>query len=416
VKNAMNSRFNKHCIALVSGCLALTMLSGCSQFGNLSGNSANEVSTGKAPERVYSTRTAPLPSTRGQYTEDVPEAPVLVDNYPNSYTVVRGDTLWDISARFLRDPWLWPEVWQVNEQIINPHLIYPGDVITLVWVDGKPQLRLGSGSVRLGPKVRYEDLGNAIPTIPFDAISAFLAKPTVLDRSVADSLPYILASADGRLVMSEGNKVYARGNINADNTYNVMHIGDPYFDPETNFIFGYEATNVGEGTVVRMGDPATIDLTDSNREILRGDRLLSVDPRDVGSNYYPLPAPSDLDGSIISVVDGVAYIGQYDIIVLNRGANAGLEDGSVVSIYQRGDLVADPYAQQKQVSDESRDGLVNNLKKVFSGGGGNNNLVKLPDEPAGEAMVFRTYESISYALVMRAVREIHEGDRIRTPD
>ncbi len=410
----MNSRFKQHCIALVSGCLALTMISGCSQFNNMSGDNADVLTTGKAPERVYSTRTAPQPSTKAQYTNELPAAPALVDNYPNSYTVVRGDTLWDISARFLKDPWLWPEVWQVNEQIANPHLIYPGDVITLIWVDGKPQLRFGSGTVRLSPEVRYEDLGNAIPTIPFEAISAFLAKPTVLDRSVADALPYVLASADGRLIMSKGNSVYARGNIDADAIYNVMHIGDPYFDPETNYIFGYEATNVGEGTVVRTGDPATLKLTDSNREILRGDRLLTIDPRDIGQNFYPLPAPADLDGSIISVVDGLSYVGQYDIIVLNRGANAGLEDGSVVSIYQRGDVVADPYAQTN-VEHQAEDGFVSKVKKVFSGEGAGN-LVKLPDEPAGEAMIFRTYESISYALVMRAEREIHEGDSIRTPD
>ena len=414
MKNAMNSRFKQHCIALVSGCLALTMISGCSQFNNMRGGNADVVTTDKAPQRVYSTRTAPPPSTSVQYTNELPAAPVLADNYPNSYTVVSGDTLWDISARFLKDPWLWPEVWQVNEQIANPHLIYPGDVITLIWVDGKPQLRLGSGTVRLSPEVRYEDLGNAIPTIPFEAISAFLAKPTVLDRSVADALPYVLASADGRLIMSKGNSVYARGNIDAEAIYNVMHIGDPYFDPETNYIFGYEATNVGEGTVVRTGDPATLKLTDSNREILRGDRLLTIDPRDIGQNYYPLPAPADLDGSIISVVDGLSYVGQYDIIVLNRGANAGLEDGSVVSIYQRGDVVADPYAQTN-VEHQAEDGFVSKVKKVFSGEGAGN-LVKLPDEPAGEAMIFRTYESISYALVMRAEREIHEGDSIRTPD
>ena len=231
---------------------------------------------------------------------------------------------------------------------------------------------------------------------------------------MADALPYVLASADGRLIMSKGNSVYARGNIDAEAIYNVMHIGDPYFDPETNYIFGYEATNVGEGTVVRTGDPATLKLTDSNREILRGDRLLTIDPRDIGQNYYPLPAPADLDGSIISVVDGLSYVGQYDIIVLNRGANAGLEDGSVVSIYQRGDVVADPYAQTN-VEHQAEDGFVSKVKKVFSGEGAGN-LVKLPDEPAGEAMIFRTYESISYALVMRAEREIHEGDSIRTPD
>jgi len=377
----MNSRLKLHCIALVSSCLALTMLSGCSQF-NAQRAVAGTAQPQTAPQRVYSNRTAPPPSNRGQYMDPEPleAAPILADNYPNSYTVVRGDTLWDISARFLRDPWLWPEVWQVNEQIANPHLIYPGDIITLVWIDGKPQLRLGSGSKRLSPRVRYEDLGNAIPTIPYDAISAFLAKPTILDRAFADSLPYVLASSDGRIIMSEGNRVYARGDIANNTTYNIMHIGDAYRDPETGLIYGFEAAHVGEGLIVRDGDPATMEITDTHREILRGDRLLPIDPRDSGQNFYPLSAPQDIDGSIISVYDGVAYIGQYDIIVLNRGANHGLEDGSVVSIYQKGQLVGDPYAREKVTTTQETGTFVGNVKNIFRGNRAGN-LVKLPDEP-----------------------------------
>lgn len=415
----MNRRFKLHCIALMAGCLALVFVSGCSQFGGLGSqnNDASEQSR-KAPKRVYSTRTAPAIKSADEmntYTEDSAQqhdGSILVDNYPNSYTVVRGDTLWDISARFLRDPWLWPEVWQVNEQIINPHLIYPGDVITLVWVDGKPSLRLGEGTIRLSPKVRYEDLGQAVPTIPYEAIRGFLSKPTVLDRSTADSLPYILASADGRLIMSEGNKVYARGNVQSETIQNIMHIGEPYIDTETNTVYGYEAVHVGEGEIIRNGDPFTLSLTDTSREILRGDRLMPLDPLDRAQNYYPHKAPVDLNGSIISVVDGVSYVGQYDIVVLNRGANSGLEDGSVVSIYQRGDTVYDPYTNERIKSDS--EGLIQRLKSAITPSAGS--AVKLPDEPAGEAMVFRTFENISYALVMRAQREIHKGDSIRSPN
>lgn len=413
----MNSRSKAHCIALITGCLALTFAGGCSQFG---GADSQINQSGEAPKRVYSTRTAPPPAQKNNsysYRDNTDtgaahDASILADNYPNSYTVVRGDTLWDISARFLKDPWLWPEVWQVNEQIVNPHLIYPGDVITLIWVDGKPQLRLGEGTVRLSPRIRYEDLGQAIPTIDSDAIAAFLSKPTVLDRAYADSLPYILASSDGRLIMAERNSVYARGDLVAEQDYNIMHIGDPYIDPETNYIFGYEATNVGEGNVTRGGDPVTMYLKRTHREVLRGDRLMKVDPRDLDQTYYPHAAVAGLDGSIISVFDGVSYIGQYDIVVLNRGANVGLEDGSVIKIYQRGETIFDPYT--KQTADVKKGGFIQSLKNL----GGNKQQgshVKLPDEPAGVAMVFRTYDSISYALVMQAEREIKEGDSIRSP-
>lgn len=417
----MNSRCKLHCISLIAGCLALTMLNGCSYFGGQNSDASAESQPYQAPKRVYSGRTAPAKLSSDAYSymdnsnyNGPRDGSILADNYPNSYTVVRGDTLWDISARFLRDPWLWPEVWQVNEQIVNPHLIYPGDVITLVWVDGKPTLRLGEGTVRLSPKVRYEDLGIGIPTIPYADIAGFLSKPTALDRAYADKLPYILASADGRLIMSEGNSVYARANLGdlaVDQSYFVMNIGEPYYDPETKYIYGYEAINVAEGLVTRGGDPLTVKLTDTSREVLRGDRLMPLDNRDNMLTYYPHTAVSDLDGSIISVVDGVSYVSQYDIVVLNRGANAGLEDGSVIAIYQRGDSVYDPYAVQ-QVED-TEGGFINNIKNMVKPNVGN--VVKLPDEPAGIAMVFRTFDSMSYALVMSADREIHEGDSIRSP-
>lgn len=410
MENAINRRSSLHCIALLAGCLALSLVSGCSLLGSRNDRPVIKHKRGDAPTRVYSTRTPPRDTGAGEiYTEgedafassenytrneglvETREPIVLADNYPNTYTVLREDTLWDIAARFLRDPWLWPEVWQINQQILNPHLIYPGDVITLTWVDSQPTLRLGNGSSRLSPKIRYQDLGDAISTIPYELISAFLAKPTVLTSSDAKRLPYILASADGRLVMSRGDAVYARGKLGNAEKHNIMHIGEPYIDPVTKFVYGYEAMHVGESKVTRTGDPFTLQLVDTKREILRGDRLLPIDPQDGPQTFYPRAAPTDLDGTIISVFDGLAYIGQYDIVVINRGANAGLEDGSVISIYQRGSSVYDPYNAWDRI-------------------------VKLPDEPAGIALVFRTYNSMSYALVMHAVREIHEGDMIRSPD
>jgi len=347
---------------------------------------------------------------------------LLVDNYPTQYTVVKGDTLWDISGRFLRDPWLWPQVWENNQQIRNPHLIYPGDIITLAWgADGRPRLILGQGSERLSPRVRYEDLESAIPTIKHSDIIGFLSKPTVMDATYADGLPYVLASNDGRLIMSQGNEIYVRGNLSGANNFNIFHLGKRYIDPESQFLYGHEALFVGEGNIVRGGDPATMYVKKSRREILRGDRLLALDSKDVAMNFTPRPAPADLQGSIMSIVEGLQYIGQYDIVVLNRGANAGLSEGHVISIYQRGDQVYDPYdrtaAELKAVENENKGRIgkgIDWVRQYFRNDLGQ--WVKLPDEPAGVAMVFRVYDNLSYALVMRSEREIHRGDMIRSPN
>lgn len=369
-----------------------------------------EVSGLEMTQRIITTAQSSSASAR--------DTSILVDNYPDKHIVVKGDTLWDISAKFLRDPWLWPQVWDHNQQIRNPHLIYPGDVITLRWCDGKPCFGFGDGTLRLSPKVRYDDLGSAIPTIPYDAIAGFLSKPTVLDATYADTLPYVLASADGRLIMSEGNDVYVRqnlGSLNPGTDYNIFNIGDPYRDPESGFVYGIEALYVGEGNIFRGGDPSTMKIRDSRREILRGDRMLPFDhERDIELNFMPKAAAPETAGTIISVVEGVEYIGQYDIVVINRGSNNSLTRGDVVSIYQKGDQVWDPYDRQNVASEEDKGNWFqrNILRKGSKAGG---SYVKLPDEAAGIGLVFRVYDNISYALVMRSEREIHKGDLIRSP-
>jgi len=342
---------------------------------------------------------------------------ILVDNYPDRHVVVKGDTLWDISAKFLRDPWLWPQVWDQNQQIKNPHLIYPGDIITLRWCNGKPCFGFGDGSRQLRPEIRYEDLGDAIQTIPYSAVAGFLSRPTVLDAAYANTLPYVLANADGRLIMAEGNEIYVRGGVSSGLNYNMFNIGDPYIDPETGFVYGVEAVHVGEGKLVRGGDPGTMLITDSRREVLRGDRLIPFDStRDAELNFMPKAAPAGINGQIMDVVEGVEYVGQYDIVVLNRGATSGLARGDVVSVYQRGEQIWDPYAQtSEETTDGKKDG--NWFQRTFGGQNARQGqYVKLPDEPAGIAMVFRVYDNISYALVMRAEREIQEGDMIRSPN
>ena len=183
----------------------------------------------------------------------------LNPEHPDRYIVAKGDTLWDISERFLRDPWLWPEVWYVNPQIDNPHLIYPGDVITLVYVDGKPQLRLqrGHGDMKLSPSARTERLEQAIPTIPVDAIKQFLTRPLVTDDATLESAPYILAMADEHLVAGANDRIYVRGIDNSEHgRYYVYRPSGEIRDPISNELLGYEALYIGDATLQRIGDPS----------------------------------------------------------------------------------------------------------------------------------------------------------------
>lgn len=319
---------------------------------------------------------------------------VLKDGHPQRYVVKKGDTLWDISARFLDSPWLWPEIWYVNPQIDNPHLIYPGDVISLVYVDGKPQLRIqrGKATVKLSPHAREERLDKAIPTIPIDAIQQFLSQPLVVGETELADAAYVVSSAGEHLITGAGDRIYVRGLPTADRArYNVFRRGDAYVDPVTGETLGYEAKYLGDGSIERAGDPSTLKLIHTTREVNIGDRVLPTTQEDTYPYFQPHAPSGTVDATIISVLDGVSQIGQYQIVVLNRGAREGVDVGTVLAVYQAGDLIRD------QVSDEGR------------------TLVKLPDERAGLLMVFRTFEKVSYGLVMKATSALHVGDRLRNP-
>lgn len=336
--------------------------------------------------------------------------PALNPRHPERYVVQRGDTLWDISGMFLRDPWYWPEIWYVNPQVRNPHLIYPGDVLTLVYVDGQPQLRLERGAQRggderLSPRIREEDLPEAISTIPFEIIGAFLSKGAVLSEEQINQLPYILSIRDGHLAAAAGNDVYVRGDVQEQAGYSVVHLGQQLVDPDDQTVVGYEGIFVGEGTLRRGGDPATLRLNRTKREALEGDRLLSLE-FDVPLNFYPRAPERETQGSIIHVVDGLSRIGQYQVVVLNRGDRDGLEPGHVLTVMRRGGEVEDRGGNREYREFTSR----RNLSKGLFG-----EKVRLPDEPAGTVMVFKTYERISYALVMEADEAIKVLDGVVNP-
>jgi len=317
---------------------------------------------------------------------------VLNPNHPDRYVVVKGDTLWDISAKFLRDPWYWPEIWYVNPQVANPHLIYPGDVLTLVYIDGKPQLRLDQGTDKLSPRIRVESLEQAIPTIPIDAIKQFLTKPLLVSQDELNRAPYVVASADEHVVTGAGDRVYARGIDGEDiGLFDIYEPGGALIDPDTKEVLGYEAIYVGEGAVKRFGDPATLLLTETTREARIGDRLWPTSQEKPMTHFLPHPAPPGTEGRIISVLSGVREIGQFNVVAINRGSADGMEIGHVMKIFQTGETIRDNVGSKRA------------------------ELVKLPDEEAGMLMVFRTFDRVSYCLVMKATRAMHLLDIVRTP-
>jgi LysM repeat protein len=335
-------------------------------------------------------------------TSEVPRRGIpLADNAPDSYVVKRGDTLWGIAKVFLRDPWYWPEIWQVNPQVQNPHLIYPGDTLRLVYVDGLPQIVLQRGDgVRVEPTVRSEPIDSAITTIPYATVAAFMSKPTVLDRDQIKTAPYVLATRDLHVVMSEGDTVYARGFTSPaelGSHYNVVRVGDALIDPDDNRVLGYDGIFTGSGHVTRQGDPTTLIMTESARESRAGDKLIPGGV-DVPLDFIPSAPRVKTNGRIISVANGVTVIGQYEVVVVNRGARDGLAPGNVLGVFDTGPVVADT----------DKRGFFN-LDRLGA------KRVQLPSERTGTFMVFKTFDNISYGLIMEATNLIRVGDKIENP-
>jgi hypothetical protein len=334
-------------------------------------------------------------------------------DHPDSYVVARGDTLWDISARFLEDPWRWPEVWSFNPQIEDPHLIYPGDTVYLEFdAEGRPVIKVSRGvptikvtpetvqvpenTLKMSPQIRSSRVEAPIATIPLDAIAQFLGQPRILSQAEIDKSGYVVASKDARLISGAGDRIYGRGIVPGEDPksmYAVLRVGKAYRNQNAarDDILGYEAIHVADAQVEDYGDPSALRLLESDRETLVGDRLLPKRASDLDRTFLPRSPGTSIEGQIISVIDGVSRIGQFQTVVINRGSKDGVETGHVLAVFQSGDSVRDPISPKR------------------------GEMVTLPAQRAGLAMVYRTFDQVSYALIMESTRDMRVYDMVRNP-
>jgi hypothetical protein len=372
-------------------------------------------------------QTLPVTPAQRSTAQQVAQAGVplseLAPNAPDQYTVKRGDTLWAISGMYLAKPWRWPELWGMNlQQVRNPHLIYPGQLLVLEKRDGRATLRVAQSgtsepleTVRVSPRVRVEPLADgAIPMVRLSLIEAFLSEPMIVDEGALAQAPRIVASPESRVMITRGDRAYARGPIKAPvqvvrgaSDYRVFRNARPLKDPVTKAVLGYEAEYLGKATVVRgesaqtvrtssgsdelMPVPATIDIVSAKEEMRVGDRLLLEPPRQF-TNFVPhAPAPN-FHGTIVSVYgDAVQFAGQNQVVVINKGTADGVESGQVLAIMKSGE----------QRIDRSQPG--------------EHTPIKLPDERNGLLMVFRPFERLSYGLILEIGDTVQVGDRVASP-
>jgi len=359
----------------------------------------------------------------------------LKKNHPDRHVVVKGDTLWGISGKFLKDPWLWPKVWKLNRaQIKNPHLIYPGDVVFLDLSSGKPELKLLRETITLQPGVVEEPLDKtAISTIPLNIIAPFLSQPLIIEKDQLAESPRIIAGQDNRVVLSPGTRIYINKIEEGDGlNWFVYRPGSNLIDPDSKEVLGIEATYLGDAKITKYGEPASAHVTKAKEEIFAKDRLVPSGD-EVITNFVPRAPETNISGRIIKIYGGVAEAGPQSIVSISRGSMDGIEVGHVLAINRYGRVIKDPEQaketeEQKQAKpklkelnfevskDEDGKPIVNFEKpaedselKLEPG------MIKLPDERVGLLMVFRVFDRVSYGLVMQASEPINVLDAVQTP-
>jgi len=359
----------------------------------------------------------------------------LKENHPDRHVVVKGDTLWGISSKFLKDPWQWPKVWQLNRaQIKNPHLIYPGDVVFLDYSSGQPQLKLLRETITLQPGAVIEPLEKtAITTIPLNVIAPFLSQPLIIEKDQLANSPRIIAGQDDRVVLSPGTRVYINKIEKGDGiNWFVYRPNGNLVDPDTKEVLGVEATYLGDAKITKYGEPASADITKAKEEIFTKDRLVPSND-EVITSFVPHAPETNIAGRIINIYGGVADAGPESIVSISRGSADGLEVGHVLAINRYGRIIKDPEAKTTNTTNSKpklnelnfdiqhdADGkkIINFKKEPKTANAGlalEPGMVKLPDERVGLLMVFRVFERVSYALVMQASLPINKLDSVNTP-
>ncbi len=319
------------------------------------------------------------------------QAPELKPDHPQRYTVKQGDTLWGIAAQFLTNPWRWPILWQVNPGIENPHLIYPGDVLVMTTVDGDPRLKvLRNRKVsQLSPTVRAEPYRDAIPTIPPSAIQAFLSSPLIIDRGELDRAGYVAIGEDSAIVLGKFSVFYGRSlPPEPSEFYRIFRPGKTFLDPHTGEFLGVEAQHIGDARMIKPGETARMEVVRSYQEVSPGDRMLPT-PKEIGLPYYLPRAPdNDVRGAILHLPNGVAEAGPYSVVVVSVGERDGIAPGHVLRILHHAPPERDPVT-----------------RRFFTP----------PEDISGLMMIFRSFEKVSYALILQAKRPIHVADAVATP-
>lgn len=370
----------------------------------------------------------------------------LAADAPQTYVVQSGDTLWSIAGRFLRDPWLWSEVYEANPGIGDPNLIYPGDVLELRMVGGEPRIRRSRGAsgqggarvVRLSPQVRSSSLTEAVPTISIAAIGPFLTQPYVADSDEIKRASYVVGFPDEHLLAGVNDSIYVRKIRSADQTrFHVLRPGDELRDPDSNELLGYEATFVASAALERVGDPAKLKVVRMERAVSIGDRVIPASEERPLVNFFPKPAPSGARGRIISVLNGVSQIGRYDVVVLNLGERDRVSVGDTFEMYIGGEKAPDdvrrgmnlqrPPAESPFSSgfwlgpDWERKGWLrdepdaDSSLPIHADWRRNQSQYVTPFERSGLLMVFRTFDRVSFGIVLKANRSLHVGDWLAPP-
>jgi len=360
-------------------------------------------------------------------------------DHPDEYIVVRGDTLWDISAQFLDQPWQWPAIWHANQQIQNPHLIYPGDRISLVYIDGSPRLMVDRGKpeIRLSPNMRTDER-ESVGAIPLSMVKPFIRNARIVSAEQYATLPYVVRNLEGRMNVAAGDRTYVRGvSGNVGQQFAIVRLHNIYYkvdeekrraiDPgygshaperleiPTGFwrpvntwgekaeIIGYELFEVSRATLVKTGDPAILRIDEGRTEVQEGDLVLPVDDHGFPNEFMPRAMSGIPENLRVIAIEGAQYgVGHYQTVAINGGSNQGVETGHVFSAFRPGKIVRDrvKYPAGSMADLSTWDG----------------DKVQLPDEYDAHIMVFRVFDEVSYAMVMDGARPVREFDKLRHPD